>query len=116
MIKQMMSKFLGIMLFYFPLFIYIEIQNFGKTQEVFDPERFGENGDKEAIRKAYYPFGGGPRMCIGNNFALWEITLVLAMMMYHFDFEYVENQKIEFQPLVTLKPKYGIQLNLKPIN
>ena len=38
------------------------------------------------------------------------------MMMYHFDFEYVENQKIEFQPLVTLKPKYGIQLNLKPIN
>ncbi|MBL0286992.1 MAG: cytochrome P450 [Bacteroidetes bacterium] len=89
---------------------------FWKDPEVFDPERFGENGDKEAIRKAYYPFGGGPRMCIGNNFALWEITLVLAMMMYHFDFEYVENQKIEFQPLVTLKPKYGIQLNLKPIN
>lgn len=86
-----------------------------KDPETFDPERFGVNGDKEAIKHAYYPFGGGPRMCIGNNFALWEITLVLAMMMYHFDFEYVENQKIEFQPLVTLKPKNGIQLYLKSI-
>lgn len=89
---------------------------FWNDPETFDPERFGENGDKAAIKNAYYPFGGGPRMCIGNNFALWEITLVLGMMMFHFDFDYVVNQQIEFQPLITLKPKNGIQLILKPSN
>lgn len=76
--------------------------------DVFKPERFLENN--EATRKYYHPFGAGPRMCIGNNFAMMEITLILAKMIYHFDFKLYPYQKIDVEPLVTLKPKYGIKL------
>ncbi len=74
----------------------------------FKPERFLT--PNEATRKYYHPFGAGPRMCIGNNFALMEITLILAKMIYALDFKLVPNQKIVAQPLITLKPKYGIKL------
>jgi cytochrome P450 len=74
----------------------------------FQPERFLT--PNEATRKFYHPFGAGPRMCIGNHFALMEITLILAKMIHHFDFKLVPNQKIVAQPMITLKPKYGIQL------
>jgi cytochrome P450 len=63
--------------------------------------------------EAYYPFGGGPRMCIGFYFATMEITIVLAQLLFHFDFELDETHKVEFEPLVTLKPKYGIKLRMK---
>ena len=77
----------------------------------FKPERFLENS--EATRKYFHPFGAGPRMCIGNHFAMMEITIVLAKMVAHFDFKLVQGQQIEAQPLVTLKPKYGIQLEIQ---
>lgn len=74
----------------------------------FIPERFLTHNP--ATRKYYHPFGAGPRMCIGNHFALMEITLILAKMIYYLDFKLVPNQKIEAQPMITLKPKYGIKL------
>jgi cytochrome P450 len=52
-------------------------------------------------------------MCIGFYFATMEITIVLAQLLFHFDFELVETHKVEFEPLVTLKPKYGIKLRMK---
>jgi cytochrome P450 len=76
----------------------------------FIPERFLENS--EAIRKCFHPFGAGPRMCIGNHFAMMEITLVLAKICASMDFELIKEQRIEAQPLITLKPKYGIQLKI----
>lgn len=74
----------------------------------FKPERFLT--PNEATRKYYHPFGAGPRMCIGNNFALMEITLILAKMVHAMDFKLVPGQKIVAQPLITLKPKHGIKL------
>lgn len=74
----------------------------------FKPERFLT--PNEATRKYYHPFGAGPRMCIGNHFALMEITLILAKMIYSLDFKLYPDQKIQVQPLITLKPKYGIKL------
>lgn len=76
--------------------------------DTFKPERFLVSN--EATRKYYQPFGAGPRMCIGNHFALMEITLILAKMIYHLDFKLYPDQKIQAQPLITLKPKYGIKL------
>lgn len=75
---------------------------------LFKPERFLT--PNEATRKYYHPFGAGPRMCIGNHFALMEITLILAKMIHAIDFKLVPGQKIVAQPLITLKPKYGIKL------
>jgi cytochrome P450 len=79
----------------------------------FIPERFEGKNNALFNSEAYYPFGGGPRMCIGFYFATMEITIVLAQLLFHFDFELVETHKVEFEPLVTLKPKYGLKLRMK---
>lgn len=79
----------------------------------FIPERFVGKNNPLNNTEAYYPFGGGPRMCIGFYFATMEITIVLAQLLYHFDFELDTLQKVEFEPLVTLKPKNGIKLHIK---
>ncbi len=82
-----------------------------QNPEVFDPNRFSKENKKQHIPFAYSPFGGGPRMCIGNNFAMMEMQLVLAAMLRQYDFELVPNQKVESQPLITLRPKNGIWMN-----
>ncbi|MDB5227460.1 MAG: cytochrome [Bacteroidota bacterium] len=79
----------------------------------FIPERFEGTNNPLLNSDAYYPFGGGPRMCIGFYFATMEITIVLAQLLYHFDFELDKGHEVAFEPLVTLKPKYGIKLKLK---
>ena len=83
-----------------------------KQPNNFVPERFLDKAHPLANNDAYFPFGAGPRMCIGFYFALMEITVVLANLFYHFDLKLVENQTIEFEPLVTLKPKNGIQVEI----
>lgn len=87
-----------------------------KQPNNFVPERFLDKDNPLANSDAYFPFGAGPRMCIGFYFALMEITIVLANLFYHFDLKLVENQQIEFEPLVTLKPKYGIQVEIVNAN
>jgi len=84
--------------------------------DAFLPERFEGKNNTLFNSEAYYPFGGGPRMCIGFYFATMEITIVLAQLLYHFDFQLDETHKVEFEPLVTLKPKYGIKLQIKQDN
>ena len=61
---------------------------------------------------AYMPFGGGPRLCIGNNFAMMEMQLVILELLKRYDFKLVANQKIEAMPYVTLQPKNGIQVDI----
>jgi cytochrome P450 len=82
-----------------------------KRADEFLPERF-EPGSEWFNADAYYPFGGGPRMCIGFYFATMEITIVLAQLLYHFDFELDTSHPVAFEPLITLKPKYGIKVKL----
>lgn len=79
--------------------------------EEFRPERFNEK-NKDRHPYAFMPFGGGPRLCIGNNFALMEMELTLRRIVDHYDLELVENQQIEAFPLVTLRPKPGIKMRL----
>ena len=78
----------------------------------FHPAHFDPEQVKERPRMAYMPFGAGPRMCIGNHFALMEMQLLLAMLVRQFDFELVKDHPIEAEPLVTLKPKYGILMKV----
>ncbi len=80
----------------------------------FYPDHFTPENEKKRPRMAYMPFGAGPRMCIGNHFALMEMQLLLGMLVSRFDFELVTNTPVVPQPLVTLKPKYGIELRLRP--
>lgn len=79
----------------------------------FDPDRFGGSArEKERHSYAYLPFGGGPRLCIGNQFALMEMQILLSMLVRTFDLRAVARQQVVPEPLITLRPKRGIQMQL----
>jgi len=86
-----------------------------KDPQRFDPERFTPERVKARPRGVYMPFGLGPRMCIGNNFALMEIQLLIAMMVQRYDFELDENHLVEPEPMVTLRPKNGVKVRVKKV-
>ena len=81
---------------------------------IFDPERFHPDAIKERPHNHYYPFGGAPRKCIGDHFAALELVLMLSGLVTKFDFELVEGQKIQPNPITTLKPMSGIHMKLTP--
>jgi cytochrome P450 len=82
--------------------------------ERFDPDRFGP-GRVEAIPEyAYFPFGAGPHVCIGNTFAMMEITLVVATVVQRFQLELMPGQEAIVPELkVSLRPKGGVWV--KPV-
>ena len=90
--------------------------NFWDNPEGFDPERFNPERAKGRPYFAYFPFGGGPRLCIGNNFALMEAKLVLATVAQRYRLELVPGHPVEPEPLVTLRPKHGLLMTLHPRN
>jgi len=82
--------------------------------ERFEPERFAPAARTGRPRFAYFPFGGGGRQCIGESFAWMEATLVLATLAQRWRVQLVEDQKIELQPKITLRPKNGIRVGMTP--
>jgi cytochrome P450 len=78
--------------------------------ERFDPERFTPEAEKARHRYAYLPFGGGPRICIGNSFAMMEARLILATMVQHTAPELVAGQTITPVQMVTVRPKDGMRM------
>jgi cytochrome P450 len=80
--------------------------------ERFDPERFTPENEKRLPRYAYFPFGAGPRICIGNHFAMMEGHLLLATLVQRVTFELVPGQRIVPDPnkTITLRPKYAMKM------
>lgn len=79
----------------------------------FKPERFGDDLIKRNPQYAYFPFGGGPRICIGNNFALMESALLLATIAQQFRLKRNEHEpKVEPESVVTLRPKNGLSMTI----
>ena len=74
------------------------------SPEAFDPDRFDPEVAKTRPRFAYFPFGGGPRVCIGNHFAMMEAILMLAITAQRFDVELLPFEELRFSPSVTLRP------------
>ena len=78
--------------------------------ELFDPLRW-ESGDRaDRPKLAYFPFGGGPRVCIGESFALMEGTLVLSTLAQHWGMRLVPGHPVELLPLLNLRPKHGMRM------
>jgi cytochrome P450 len=87
--------------------------DFWEKPEVFDPERFERANERKQHSFAYLPFGGGPRLCMGNNFAMMEAVFIIAMTAQRFRLNLLPNAKLE--PLVTLttRPKGGVEVRLE---
>lgn len=80
----------------------------------FNPERFGAEASKPAHKLAYYPFGAGPRLCIGRDFALMEATLLLAMLWQRYRISKADGYRADPVPLVTLRPRGQVRVRLTP--
>ena len=80
--------------------------------EGFDPERFLPERAAGRPQFAYFPFGGGGRVCIGRKLAMMEGALIIARILQAFRLNLVPGQRIEIEPMITLRPKYGIQMTI----
>lgn len=81
--------------------------------EAFVPERWLDGLAKRLPKYAYFPFGGGPRVCIGNTFALMEAVVILAAVGQKFRFTYDADDHPGLNPQITLLPENGIPATLK---
>ena len=82
------------------------------SPDAFDPERFLGDAEKQLPRCAYMPFGAGPRICIGNHFALMEGHVVLASLLKRLRFDLMSDAPIDLDPLVTLRPRGGVRMRV----
>ena len=80
--------------------------------DVFRPERWLDGLAARLPAHAYFPFGGGPRRCIGQGFAMMEAALVTATLARRFHFELVAKQLVLPEPLITLRPRGGIHMKI----
>lgn len=85
--------------------------DFWDDPDSFFPERFLIQ-DRE-LSKAYFPFGGGPRSCIGAPLAMMEARLILAMIFSKYRLTLRPGHPVEPEPLVTLRPRYGLKMTLE---
>lgn len=82
--------------------------------EQFDPERFSKANESANTPFTHVPFGAGPRGCIGGNFAMLQILMILSRLVKKYDFEVTPGQTIESRAMVILRPKDGIKMNFTP--
>lgn len=80
--------------------------------DVFDPWRFSAERATDRPRFAYFPFGGGPRLCIGNQFALIEAQLILATILSRYRVRLTATAHVVPEPLVTLRPHGDLSMTI----
>jgi len=81
--------------------------------DAFKPERWRDGLAERLPRFAYFPFGGGPRTCIGNHFAMLEMKIVLKTILARASFERCPGKDLKVYPSVTLRPVGGVTLRVK---
>jgi cytochrome P450 len=80
--------------------------------ERFDPDRWTPEFKATLPKFAYFPFGGGPRQCIGESFAWMELILIVAAIAQQWDLRLVPGHPVELQPLITLRAKHGMRMTV----
>jgi cytochrome P450 len=85
-------------------------RRYWENPETFDPERFSKAKEKLHTPFAHLPFGAGPRGCIGGNYAMLQILMILSVLLRKYDFRLVPGQSIEARPMVILRPEHGIRM------
>ena len=78
----------------------------------FDPERWTPQARESRPTYSYFPFGGGPRRCIGEGFAWMEGILLIATLARQWSMSLVPNHPVELRPVITLRPKHGMRMTI----
>ena len=86
---------------------------FWPDAERFDPDRWTPEAEAARPKFAFFPFGGGPRVCIGEQFAWMEGVLLLATLGQQWRLRLAPDQVVATQPIVTLRPKHGMRMRIE---
>jgi cytochrome P450 len=97
-----------------PIYYLHRHPDFWPDPERFDPLRFTPERIRERPRFAWLPFGGGPRQCIGNNFAMVEATLISAMILQRWHLATLPDHSVALDPQITLRPKGAVPMLRTP--
>jgi len=95
-----------------PIYFLHRHPEYWSQPEDYLPERWGAPEAKQQHRYAYLPFGGGPRICIGNSFATMEAQLLLSAIAQRFELRLAPGAKVVPQPMITMYPRYGLPMRL----
>jgi cytochrome P450 len=87
--------------------------DFWEKPEQFYPEHFSIEYSAKRPRHAYMPFSSGPRICIGNTFAMTEMQLILATIVQQYKVSLAPGCRVELEPLFTLHPKNGVLVSIE---
>jgi cytochrome P450 len=87
-----------------------------QNPDKFDPDRFNEENIKKQKAFSHLPFGGGPRVCIGENYAMLQILTILATLLRKYDFQLAQNHPVVMGPMIILRPKGGIKMKFAKLS
>lgn len=81
--------------------------------DTFRPQRWANDNGADRPTYAYFPFAGGPRRCVGMEFGLREVTVVLATILQAYEFTVAMDEPLSFSPALTLQPKHGVTVHVE---
>lgn len=97
---------------FIPVYAIHRSPKYWKNPSQFNPDNFSPEAIKARPKYAYIPFGGGPRFCIGSNFAMMEMQIIVAMILQKYTLTLSPTANIELEGLITLRPKHGMDMFL----